>query len=521
MISQMRRVHSSGGGRGSASTTTTGTMHAKDYRFSLGDSFKLWWEELSNYDDADRLAQDRFLKYVVPYYRPQELVEDKFKELRAFSVKTMLEKDGGEDGQWYMNEVRVEKRANANHREDVSGNTRHLVMLHGYGASSGWFYKNFTGIAEKCRQETNLTIHALDMIGFGLSGRPSVSYKHDADTKPNLDIETEGIKWGKYATCIKCGGHLDGKVSKKLHWCNCADEEASIREGTSSESAKIIVQKRDIVEYLDNHKELIREVEDVYVESLEKWRIANGIEKFDLLAHSLGGYLGMTYLLKHPERVGNVIMVSPGGVERTPFAITNPAYEMIHAKRDVEGVYEMAVSNDVREYGFLGRYGIIDPTFRDVWNMRMSMMTMLRWMGPLGGKALFDRNLSKLTRSGEITDAREVELFMKYNYSCLIRASFAETSITRLFDASVVGKWPLLDKLRDDNGSAMADRRVLWLYGEHDFMYKACGEAGAASISSSSSNASAEFAVVSNAGHNLYLDASGAFNDAVVGFLDV
>lgn len=497
-----------------------GVSNAKDYQFTLGDSFKLWWEEMSNFDDADRIAQDRFLQYVIPYYTPQELVEDKYKKLRAFSVKTKLESDERES-QWYINEIRVEKRADSG-----STDNRHLVMLHGYGASSGWFYKNFSGIAERCKPDTNLTIHALDMIGFGLSGRPHVSYKHDCETKSHLPITVEGIQWGKYATCVKCGGHLDGKVTKQLHWCNCAqEEEEEIRRGEVEidNHAKIHILKSDIVEYLDHQKELIEEVEDIYVESLEKWRVANSIDKFDLLAHSLGGYLGMAYVLKYPERVGDLIMVSPGGVERSPFAITNPDYEEIHSKRDSEGVYTMAVSNDVRDYGFLGRYGLINGTFRDVWNMRVSLLTMLRWMGPFGGKMLFDRNVSKLTRSGEISDAGEIELFLKYSYSGLVRASFAETSITRLFDASVVGRWPVLDKLRGaDADVAMAGRRVLWLYGEHDFMYRACGAAGAAACVAAGATAMETTTdVVANAGHNLYLDASGAFNARVAAFLDV
>merc|ERR1719353_863521 len=39
------------------------------------------------------------------------------------------------------------------------------------------------------------------------------------------------------------------------------------------------------------------------VDSLEAWRAALRIECFDLVAHSMGGYLATQYALKHPERV--------------------------------------------------------------------------------------------------------------------------------------------------------------------------------------------------------------------------
>lgn len=53
-----------------------------------------------------------------------------------------------------------------------------------------------------------------------------------------------------------------------------------------------------------------QEAEDFFVESLDKWRIEMGLEKFILLGHSIGGYLSACYALKHPE-VG-MVADSPG-----------------------------------------------------------------------------------------------------------------------------------------------------------------------------------------------------------------
>lgn len=498
------------------------------YESDWGKSFEIWYNELFNYDDGDRISQNNFMSYVLPYYQAKELVECEHKEIRAFNVQTPLKDyekpDLDDSNQWFINEIRVEKG------NSKAEDAKHMVMLHGYGASSGWFYKNFQGVIENSNNVKNLSIHGLDMIGFGLSGRPYVRFKHDLDSRGNLEIKTEGIHWGKFSTCKKCGGHLDGKKSKDLHWCNCSAEEEEMRQGVSEGNAQIILNKNDIVDYLKNHQELITEVEDVYVESLEQWRIKNRIEKFDLVAHSLGGYLGMAYCLKYPERVDRIAMVSPGGVERSPFAITNPAYQKIFKENDRTGELTIDVSNYVEDYGFLGRYGFIDKTFRDIWNMRFSILTFLRWLGPFGPKMLIDRNADKLTRSGNIQDLTEIDLFLKYIYSCSVRTSFSETSIMRLFDATVVGKTPILDKL-ESYGDKLKNKKMMWVYGEHDFMYRECGiqsikimEGHINSASSTPSTAGGsgkgeqKLVVINNAGHNMYLDNSKDFNKAIVEF---
>ncbi|CAG8983843.1 hypothetical protein HYALB_00005481 [Hymenoscyphus albidus] len=60
-----------------------------------------------------------------------------------------------------LNEFSVERAG-----EEVEEN---LVMLHGYGAGLGFFYKNFEGLS----QVPGWKIYALDMLGMGRSSRPT------------------------------------------------------------------------------------------------------------------------------------------------------------------------------------------------------------------------------------------------------------------------------------------------------------------------------------------------------------
>ena len=58
------------------------------------------------------------------------------------------------------------------------------------------------------------------------------------------------------------------------------------------------------------------EIIQQYIQSLEDWRAAVGLDKFILLGHSFGGYLSTWYALKHPGRIAKLILVEPWGYPR-------------------------------------------------------------------------------------------------------------------------------------------------------------------------------------------------------------
>ncbi|KAM9186089.1 1-acylglycerol-3-phosphate O-acyltransferase ABHD5 isoform 2-T2 [Dugong dugon] len=60
------------------------------------------------------------------------------------------------------------------------------------------------------------------------------------------------------------------------------------------------------------------EVENQFVESIEEWRCALGLEKMILLGHNLGGFLAAAYSLKYPSRVSHLILVEPWGFPERP-----------------------------------------------------------------------------------------------------------------------------------------------------------------------------------------------------------
>jgi cardiolipin-specific phospholipase len=78
----------------------------------------------------------------------------------------------------------------------------------------------------------------------------------------------------------------------------------------------------------------VAQAEAFFVDALEEWRARAGLERMQLVGHSLGGYLGTAYALKYPHRVSRLILVSPAGVPRDPNATTMPSRELTESQGD-------------------------------------------------------------------------------------------------------------------------------------------------------------------------------------------
>ena len=70
--------------------------------------------------------------------------------------------------------------------------------------------------------------------------------------------------------------------------------------------------------WLLSQEERIEGAINFYVESLEAWRAALGIETFDLIAHSIGGYFSAFYAMAYPGRVRRLVLHGAVGIGPAP-----------------------------------------------------------------------------------------------------------------------------------------------------------------------------------------------------------
>ncbi|XWS24445.1 hypothetical protein CRYUN_Cryun28dG0102900 [Craigia yunnanensis] len=85
-----------------------------------------------------------------------------------------------------------------------------LVMVHGYGASQGFFFKNFDYLANRFK------VIAIDQLGWGGSSRPDFTYKSTEETEAwFVDSFEEWRKAKNLSNFILLGHSLGGYIAAK------------------------------------------------------------------------------------------------------------------------------------------------------------------------------------------------------------------------------------------------------------------------------------------------------------------
>ncbi|QSZ33485.1 hypothetical protein DSL72_005053 [Monilinia vaccinii-corymbosi] len=107
----------------------------------------------------------------------------------SMPVRTNSINDPHGPRQWYSNLVKLSGKNRALNEFSVERTGEKvedtLVMLHGYGAGLGFFYKNFEGLS----RVSGWKIYALDMLGMGRSTRPA--FRISAKDQAGKIAETE------------------------------------------------------------------------------------------------------------------------------------------------------------------------------------------------------------------------------------------------------------------------------------------------------------------------------------------
>lgn len=218
------------------------------------------------------------------------------------------------------------------------------------------------------------------------------------------------------------------------------------------------------------------DVEGQFVDSIEKWREKQGIEKFILLGHSFGGYLSASYALRYPERVAHIILADPWGVQ------------------------DRATSQRAT-YKFPIWVRMVNSIFQS-----FNPLAVLRVSGPYGPSLVqkFRGDLREKFRPKLRDDCHK---FLNYIYHCNAQTATGESAFKALALPFGWPKSPLIHRLLDLNPAV----NMSFIYGSRSWIEKAPGEFLRECLTPERVSVD----ILQGSGHHVYADKYTEFNDIV------
>lgn len=383
--------------------------------------------------------------------------------------------------------------------------TKHIAFLHGYGASLGCFARNFQIVNQLKGLKHNYSVHFLDNVSFALSSNPkisSINHWMPIPRVPHLTLDDpEPTKKGK----------LYKKYYKKIKG--------------------YLVDWGKFKRYQQSLAPVLQDMEDYYLGAIDQWRQESGIEKIDfLVGHSFGGYWSGSYALKNEGKVLNLVLLSPVGVERTAAAVTMPIDE---SKQNE--VTKYVPSLDPTSYNFLSRFPMLSRLVINRWYyLQPYLPRLLRFMGPVGVSKYYNMWYGKLYAINRVIERlggksvftsknqlqfgtnSECQLLIEYLYNSITSGTNSDIYVKYLLTPATTSKWPLYDKFQAADRKTLALMKTHFVYGQYDFMFLEAGEKLASQLKhDAGGSVHAEFHIVPEGGHNLYIQNPFGTNELV------
>lgn len=475
--------------------------------FPLGykASLSQWWATVSPATaEHDVLSFVPYLKKLAPTHTHTGLLpstdfahpmtSDPDPALDAKAVRTESGSDPYGPRSWTSKMVELSGKNRALNEFSVTRSDEpveeNLVMLHGYGAGLGFFYKNFEGIS----RVKGLKLYALDMLGMGRSTRPpfKVNAKDPA-----------------------------GKIEEAEAWFIDALEEWRVKRGIEKftllgHSMGGYMAVAYALKYPGHLNKLIL-ASPVGIPE-DPYAVADEMPEMSKMENEM--------LQDQENDIGNAASADgkPAG-DGNNFLNSKSKYDAAKAKPNQPPRRP------------------IPSWLTYLWNANISPFSIVRWTGPLGPRFVSGWTSRRFSHLPE--DEREA--LHEYAYSLFRQRGSGEYALAYILAPGAFARSPLirriagvgrqpvpspaqvaagpLPKAAEEGVKKESGIPVVLMYGEQDWMDVAGGYAAEEKLKEArekallegaeEENGEARVSIIKRAGHHLYLDGWEEFNDVI------
>ncbi|CAO3626728.1 unnamed protein product [Cunninghamella echinulata] len=250
--------------------------------------------------------------------------------------------------------------------------------------------------------------------------------------------------------------------------------------------------------------DIVEEVEEHFVESLEDWRKSVGLEKMTLVGHSMGGYFASCYSLKYPERVEKLVLVSPAGIAEPPRDLIQEPPNKSPQELLENEAQEIGDAMQAEAQAQAAPRRKIPGWASYLWDRNISVMSIVRMTGPYGA-SLVNKYASR--RFAHLSTEEQHDLY-DYIYQITSSTGSGEYALAGILAPGAYARKPLLHRL------SKLKMPTIFIYGEEDWMdYKAAEKA------QKGMTVPTKVVRIPNGGHHMYIDSPDYFNNVMIEIL--
>jgi len=363
-----------------------------------------------------------------------------------------------------------------------------LVLMHGYGAGSGMFVRNFDDLIEKGFDR----VIAIDWPGMGCSSRR----KAEAAGSPSIGI------FDSILTSIGLKQAADPHGNSQI---------------------------------------------DFYIDELERWRTedqarigsGSGSGKFVLAGHSLGGFLSARYCQKYPDNVSALVLISPAGMSARPPKESLTTSTSFSDRRWFPTIATAAWGMNITPQDFIRIAGPKGPGL--VKSGLTRRLGAIAWREPISATTTSSSSSSSSntspqqgsvesespTATATATSTTELDLLSAYLYHINAAPAVGEFALNALLEplsyiAPETGteRWRVFARHPLNPSITQLGKHnvpILVLFGDNDWLDYPDSKKDV--IEWQRQGVRAQHGVVRNGGHHFYLESPDDFHNQMVTFL--